>query len=324
MAEEKELTKIERELVLQYLIDDNVPLTVTLEEKPQKADAQLVGEKASLPENESRLPASAVFPVAIPSEQTAVLSQGIILLKNPARTVQPFLGRQVRVQFYFNRLGLYFITEMKECSKGLALVIPSVIRRIPDPAPKAGCGLSGALSYKSANTRISISCIPLPGYRLFEAPKWADIPEECQRSAKSLLESFVQEERSGQAGPAGNGLHLLAVVRYLAAEKNSFESESVEGRAKPFYMIFADDRRIVLAQKEGSEKIDPELSYDLSLEFALSGNALLKRTVQTDCSVETVYTDKAGGSLQCVSLKYGSLQEEDRRFLCERAAGFSG
>ena len=38
MSENKELTKIERELVLQYLMDDNVPLTVTLEKKPEQND----------------------------------------------------------------------------------------------------------------------------------------------------------------------------------------------------------------------------------------------------------------------------------------------
>lgn len=320
MTEEKELTKIERELVLQYLIDDNVPLTVTLEEKPEKADAELAGEKTSLPEKESRLPASAVFPVAIPSEQITVLSQGIILLKNPARTVRPFIGKQVRVQFYFNRLGLYFLTEMKECSKGLAIVIPSAIRRLPELVSGPGYALSGAVSYESANARISISCIPLPGYRLLESPKWTDIPEACRSHAKALLESFVQESRSGRAEPAGNGLHLLAVARCLASEQDTHESEPVEGRAKPFYLIFADDKRIVLALKSGSEKIDLDLSYDLSLDFALPGNRLFKRTVRTGCQAETVYSDGSGG-MQCVSLKYTGLQEEDRRFLCEQVKG---
>src|SRR5574344_1468256 len=132
MAEEKELTGIERELVLQYLRDDNVPLTVTLEEKPEQTETEVTGDKTRLPEKNERVPASAVFPVAIKSQQMTVLNQGIILLKNDVRTVQPFLGKTVRVQFYFNRLGLYFITTMKNCSQGLALVVPSSIKRIID------------------------------------------------------------------------------------------------------------------------------------------------------------------------------------------------
>ena len=54
MQEEKELTRIERELVLQYLRDDNVPLTVTLEEKPEQAEASLVDSKTDVPGKEKR------------------------------------------------------------------------------------------------------------------------------------------------------------------------------------------------------------------------------------------------------------------------------
>ena len=61
MSENKELTKIERELVLQYLMDDNVPLTVTLEKKPEQNDVEMVDEKIPVPEKENRIPASAVF-----------------------------------------------------------------------------------------------------------------------------------------------------------------------------------------------------------------------------------------------------------------------
>ena len=82
MAEETELTQIERELVLQYLRDDNVPLTVTLEDKPEMSDADIVDDKTIGTSDESRVPASAIFPVAIPSRQIEVLNQGIILLKN--------------------------------------------------------------------------------------------------------------------------------------------------------------------------------------------------------------------------------------------------
>ena len=187
MQEEKELTRIERELVLQYLRDDNVPLTVTLEEKPEQAEASLVDSKTDVPGKEKRVPASAVFPVAIPSSQIDVLKQGIILLKNPARTVQPFLGKQVRVQFYFNHLGLYFITEMKEFSQGLAIVVPSSIKRIPDVVTSSEYDFSGTVSFKTEKSTVSIDCIPLNNYQIFVSPKWADIPEASQHEAKALL-----------------------------------------------------------------------------------------------------------------------------------------
>lgn len=320
MSENKELTKIERELVLQYLMDDNVPLTVTLEKKPEQNDVEMVDEKIPVPEKENRIPASAVFPVAIPSEQIKVLNQGIILLKNPARTVLPFLGKLVKVQFYFNHLGLYFITTMKECSQGLAIVIPSSIKRIPEVFSKSDYDFSGTISYKAENSVVEIDCVPMKGYRIFSTPKWSEIPEENQHEAKSLLEKFVQEVKSGQANPIGNGIQLLSIVRYLS-EKNIFPQEPVEGRVKPFFIIFADDKRIVLACAENSENLDSELKYNLSLFFTLSENKLLKRTVQVECSIEKIYENENSKNVKCFSLKYENLKEEDSRFLYERITG---
>ena len=111
-----ELTGIERQLVLQYLVDGNVPVTVT-------------EVKTAVEDNEKiKSLTSGVFPVALPGEQMTVLDQGIILLQNPPEAVKTFDGKKVKVQFYFNKLGLYFETEIKKIKSGaLAIVIPALI-----------------------------------------------------------------------------------------------------------------------------------------------------------------------------------------------------
>ena len=120
--ETSKLTGIERELVLQYLIDGNVPVTVTP-----------IDEDESDGDDEKVKPATAaLFPIAIKAEQLKVLEQGIILLTNPPQNVRDFIDKKVRVEFYFNRLGLYFETKIKQIKAGLALVIPSSINRIQD------------------------------------------------------------------------------------------------------------------------------------------------------------------------------------------------
>lgn len=314
--EGQSLTKIERDLVLQYLVDDNVPLTITLEDKPEKQDVTLVDKKTSA-EDKMRLPASAVFPVAIPSEQTDVLKEGIILLKNPARTVLPFLGKKVRVQFYFNRLGLYFITEMKEFSKGLAIVIPSAIKRIKEVKSSSDYSFSAKISYEVTDATVSIDCLPRDGYSLFTTPKWSDIDETRQKEAKDLLEKFVNEIKTSRTAPVGNGIQLIPIVRYLTAPRVPVV-ESIQGRVKPFGIIFADEKRIVLAQDEGCNNLDASLHYNLSLYFSLPNNKLMKRTVNLECIPENVYEYE---NSKCVSLKYGELKAEDSRFLYERVTG---
>lgn len=104
--EKTTLSGIERGLVLQYLIDGNVPVTVT----PVEEDNSYSNEDEIHPLT------SVVFPVALKAEQVLVLKEGIVLLKNPPKTVFDFAGRTVKVGFYFNRVGLYFITQMKMVS----------------------------------------------------------------------------------------------------------------------------------------------------------------------------------------------------------------
>lgn len=322
MAEEKELTGIERELVLQYLRDDNVPLTVTLEEKPEQTETEVTGDKTRLPEKNERVPASAIFPVAIRSQQMTVLNQGIILLKNDVKTVQPFLGKTVRVQFYFNHLGLYFITTMKECSQGLAIVVPSSIKRVVDIDAKQEYELTAVISFESHDKSIvKIDCVPSPKYKLFVQPKWGDIELDKQKQAKAYLEKFVAESRSGQTASIGNGLHLFPVCQYLTDDVVEAVPAAVEGRAQPLTILFVDDKRIVLAIKERNPTLALEADYNLQFIFSLEANKLLKRTVTLSCSVENEYAADGDNTARCFVCKYKNIMEEDVRFLYERAYG---
>ena len=105
MMEHSKLTGIERELVLQYLIDGNVPVTLTPIEEELSSDSE---DK----ELEIRSLTSQIFPVAIKGEHIKVKKNGEILLENPVQSVASFAGKTVKVEFYFNRVGLYFISPL--------------------------------------------------------------------------------------------------------------------------------------------------------------------------------------------------------------------
>lgn len=331
MAQDKELTRIERDLVLQYLRDDNVPLTVTLEEKPKQTETELEKNKVNL-DSQEKIPLSAVFPVAIPSKQIEVLNQGIILLKNPERSVQPFLGQTVRIQFYINRLGLYFITTMKKYSNGLAIVVPSQIFRVPDIVEKKDFDFYAELSFKSENnSSVIYDCFPQKNYILFTQPKWSQIEEENQVAAKNLLEKFVDEIKTGNSEPIENGLlwmngvQLLSIVRFLT-EKQNFVPESVEGRNKPFGIIYVDDKRMILSCKnindcDSSNNFHLGAIFELSMFFTLSSNKLLKRKVDLKTCIEKIYDSPEDSNEKCFSLKFENLKEEDLRFIYERISG---
>ena len=143
MIEGDKLTGIERELVLQYLIDGNVPVTLTPVEEPLSSDKEDT-------EGEIRSLTSQIFPVAIKGEHMKVKKNGVILLENPAQSVANFTDKQVKVEFYFNRVGLYFISLVKETKKGLTLSIPDQIERISDIEEESDYDFSSVI-YLTAN-----------------------------------------------------------------------------------------------------------------------------------------------------------------------------
>lgn len=308
----EKLTGIERELVLQYLIDGNVPITVTPIEDGDE-------------DGKVKPASSSVFPIAIKAEQQKVLQQGIILLTNPSENVRNFIGRNVKVEFYFNRLGLYFETRMKEISAGLALVIPSAISRIDEKPPQGhATEFSATLYYslsresveKDAEGSIHIECAPAQGYDIFAKPVWKDVAEEAQQKAKSYLEEFIAHAR--KQGVAGNGVQLIPVVRFLAEEKQGAKVQSIEGRAEPLEVLFANHERIVFgARGNASERpLKEGCEYALEMLFPMK-RPLNDRKIFTTCRVESVY--RAGEkNASCSVCRYTSIQEEDLRFLYEK------
>ncbi|MBO4547304.1 MAG: hypothetical protein J5700_06975 [Treponema sp.] len=306
--EAAKLTGIERELVLQYLIDGNVPVTVTPieEDEPDTDD----GEKVK--------PAtSALFPIAIKAEQLKVLEQGIILLTNPPQNVKNFIDKKARVEFYFNRLGLYFETKIKQIKAGLALVIPSSISRIQEtPAAARPTEISAQL-YFSVNqkTDVHIDCVPAQGYQLFAKPVWKDIAEDAQVQAKKYLEEFIVHAR--QKGVAGSGVQLIPVVRYLS--EKVLKMESVQNRKSPLEILFINHERIVFGQRVGNADLQDGMEYAIEMSFPLP-RPLSERKIFGTCRVESNYYDE-NRELVCAVCRYTSLQEEDIRFLYEKGTG---
>jgi hypothetical protein len=307
--ETRDLTGIERQLVLQYLMDGNVPVTVTPADRSAET-AKADGKITPL--------ASAVFPVALKAEQITVLDQGIILLKNPPQSVARFAGKKVRVEFYFNKAGLFFETDMKSVKAGLALVIPASIKQIQETETVSDRDyeFSAEIYYSCSNkATVNLECIPAAGYDLFARPVWSSIALENQKKAKAYLEKFVADAKKD--GKAGNGLQLIPVCRYLAEEKYA-GIEAVQGRVKPFTILYVDHERIVFGSSNENFMLSEGSEYALRMAFSLGSGPVMKREVFATCAVSRICRsdDRHRTCADCI---YTSLQEEDRRFLYEKA-----
>ncbi len=301
--ENNTLTGIERELVLQYLIDGNVPVTVTPMEKDGAAGDAI------------QPLSSAVFPVALKAEQLASGGSGIILLKNPPQSVIGFAGKRVRIEFYFNSVGLFFITEMRSVKSGLAFAAPEAICRIKNTEVKHDYDFSATIYYSCSNkATVNFDCVPCEGYELFARPVWASIALENQKAAKAYLERFVAEAKKEKN--AGNGLQLIPICRYLTERETRIKSFS--GSVKPLDILYVDHERIVFGSGDENFQLSRGAEYALKLSFSLHEGPVASRDVFATCAPAKVYSAEAG-SRTCADCVYTSLQEEDLRFIYEKA-----
>ncbi len=303
--EKKPLTGIERELVLRYLLDGNVPVTITP-----------FSDKENDSDNIKNFD-SAVVPVAFKPEDISVLKEGIILLKDAPESISKCVDNPVKVEFYFNRVGLYFVTMLKSVSSGLALVIPAEINRIPDVYVNKKYDFTAQLIVSVSNEGSTrFLCVPAEGFELFTRPIWSSIELEYQRQAKKLLEEYVKEAKIKQK--TGNGLRLINICRYMVTPKIE-KIEAVQGRVKPFDILFVNHERIVLGfEKNAAFELSENAEYPVEIHFALKDTPSVVRKIFVTCKVDNLFKNDDGTRLaaDCV---YTMLQEEDCRFLYEKA-----
>lgn len=297
------LSGIERELVLQYLIDGNVPVTLTPVE--EENDDEIIKSLTSQ-----------IFPVALKGEHLKVKKDGEILLENPPQAVINFSNKTVKVEFYFNRVGLFFISTVKETKSGLSLSIPDEINRIIDVVEEKKYDFS-ALIYFECKTRkdLNVRCVPCEDIELFKRPVWKIIPLEKQKIAKELLENFVEQAKKEKN--AGNGIQLIPVCKYLSQDYKPV-MQSMQDRQKDLTILFVDHERLVLGMESTDCTYFLNEEYGIKLSFLIKAGPILSRDIFVTCVVNKIYRSN-DGKLSCVDLKYTTMQEEDMRFLYEKA-----
>lgn len=307
MSEKKTLSGIERELVLQYLIDGNVPVTLTPFSNQDNSDSP-----KSL--------TSAVFPVALKAEKLRTSKSGIITLLNVPQSVLSFAGKNVKVEFYFNRVGLYFYSEVRSSSEGLQLLLPDTINYIEDTADTRKYDFTASLYYECrTQSDVNIACVPWSQSPLFERPVWKTIPLENQKKAKSYLELFVEQAKleNKNGNIIGNGIQLIPVCNFLTYTEEQ-KMEALQDRMKPFYILYVDHERIVLGSEVKGFTLVAGAEYAIKMSFSLKEGPLVSRDIFVTCKVKKIYNDVQGTKF-CADCTYTSLQEEDLRFLYEKA-----
>jgi hypothetical protein len=299
------LTGIERELVVQYLIDGNVPVTITPLDETEKTEDEEVH-----PVN------SQIFPVAIKGENLTVKKNGVIILENPGTSVKNFVNKSVKVEFYFNRVGLYFNSKVCEKKDVYSVSIPDVIYRINDVVEEKTYDFCAVFYYECRTGKdLNLLSVPWENVELFNRPAWKTIPLENQKKAKELLEKYVADAKLEKN--AGNGIQLIPVCNYLTYSQ-IHKVESLQDRIKPLNILYVDHERIVVGLDRINYTFVKNDEYGLKLSFSLKSGPIMTRDIFVTCLVNKIYSIEDDGRI-CVDFRYTTIQEEDLRFIYEKA-----
>ena len=305
---DKKLSGIERELVLQYLIDGNVPVTITPLENQYEAD-KIHSLNAQ------------VIPIAIRPEHMTVKDNGEIFLENPNQNVLDLINKQIKVEFYFNRVGLFFISTLKSTKKGIYLQLPEIIDRLSDDVEEKEYDLIANVYYElKSKKNLNINCYPWNKIELYKRPVWKIIPLENQKKAKDILENFVETAKSEKntSKNIGNGIQLISVCHFLTYKEDKMES--MQNRQKPVNILYIDHERVVLGQEinnssESEKSFELDYEYGMKLSFSIKKGPVDTRDIFVTIQVNQIYQND---NKYCFDCKYKTMQEEDLRFLYEK------
>ncbi len=303
----KPLTGIERELVLDYLSKNNLPLSFSIFNESELKGRQFGG----------------FFPVVVKAENVKMIKNDVILIKNPSVSILRFVGKNVKVQFYYNRVGLFFITTLESSSLGLEVFVPPEINHVEEElnSPKKGFSLvilgdSKSKNAAAKNVSLGIECPGERNYSIFKTPSLADIDEKIKMDVNAYHQKLISIVKAcGRFHSIGDRTFLISVARYFSEKSDSQKITTVQDRFIPPSVIYLDHRRIVFVCKKKYLFFSAGAVFSIIMNFPIKG-PLKERKVFAELRIEDVFI--SDNNEKCaINAVFTSLKQEDERFISE-------
>ncbi|MBE6344891.1 MAG: hypothetical protein E7063_04295 [Spirochaetaceae bacterium] len=164
------LSGLERDIVVSYLCDGEIPFTLV----PSQ-------------------PAEKIYSLTTGNSGIKVLSQGIFLFSDSFVLPVNLVGTSVEIRFYFRKLGLSFTNSVYRTKAGaLAIAIPKEILRLPDAIASVESPFTCRLFLGEAFSGECLDCGQKEGFPLFVPQTWHLLSENPSRELEKLMEKFCK------------------------------------------------------------------------------------------------------------------------------------
>ena len=109
------------------------------------------------------------------------------------------------------------------------------------------------------------------------------------------------------------------MCNYLTFE-NPVKVESLQDRIKPLNILYVDHERLVLGLDTINYTFVQNDEYGIKLSFSLKSGPIMTRDIFVTAVVNKIYRSETPGDNRiCVDCRYTTIQEEDIRFIYEKA-----
>ena len=159
---------------------------------------------------------------------------------------------------------------------------------------------------------------PLFDYSNELSNEWLD-SEECKKQNDKELSYEDDSFESNESVEIYFKTSPAKIFSLKSFEKNKYISRySASLLAKPFSILFVDHERLVVGMETQSCTFFANEEYGIKLSFSIKRGPILTRDIFVTSIVNKIYRS-GDGLYSCVDFRYTTLQEEDLRFLYEKA-----
>ncbi len=243
------LIGIERDVVLNTLIQDKSPIIVSPVVKPGVSVEQMT----------------------LQSSEYKIYPQGILFFKRFIPQWKPIddllrsntkANIRLTVSFYHRGRGIFFISSLNLVQNGYALTLPAQVYKM-DESPRELKNEVNASLFLEGVSGIYVRCIQAKGFRLFDNKLWLNFSKRDSEKSKSLLQSIALLEEISPKEYTQELLSKTKLLMYLPdkklPEKNHF----------PFLLSITRNNREILSTKKLEEEIE-ECKYSVLIPLCES------------------------------------------------------
>ncbi|GMO60172.1 MAG: hypothetical protein Ta2A_06250 [Treponemataceae bacterium] len=257
------LSRLERDIIISYLIESHVILNV------------IYRNKTNTLEN---------IRLETGFDGVVVENTGFIRIKKNISNIEQVLGRSIAIVFYFRKLGLTFHSKLTREDDAFCFDIPANIFRLNEKQGEISKQVSADIYLNvTEGKKLALACIAKGKYQLFKCETWQNFGESNKALALTLLQQYsgITFKQIGRQlyDAVENTSRLLYLENGYLPKKNPFSIDTCILKHEWNEQV-ADIAEVINQMSTLTEKLYIPLDREQLLAGAVAGTPIVQKDIE--------------------------------------------